>query len=428
MQDLEGYLTGKRETSEYIQHEALEAALNDESPAKRARLAAAATTMSTAVAAAASDATAILSHHATDAAAAAAPDAAVEQSALRTILANERQLRDRNSMLTVPGGNFQRVLDLLSGVLKEDASVAQRNRDAVAAKERKEREDAARRRGKDSASGPKPSGRYQRETAPDTGLQQIGAQNLGLQQVGFAPIAAVTAAAAAANDINNTVAEGAPSVAAAAAPPVDDRRRHQQQQQENERREQHRHQQQQLKRKSAPPPPTNPVPIIMVPPAASALLNMINAKEFLENGVYATPDQAAAAGSGPPENGIYHKINRTIGRKNGAMKYYVTDKEPTKKEDWKRVIGVFCLGKPWQFKRFPFKGASTGDMVDTFQRVCGVYLHYSDEPVDPQVKKWNVKLIKISRHSRENDADVAREFWAHIDAFWKTQSKKDVKK
>ena len=29
--------------------------------------------------------------------------------------------------------------------------------------------------------------------------------------------------------------------------------------------------------------------------------------------------------------------------------------EPERKEDWKRVVAVFCLGKPWQFKKWPFK-------------------------------------------------------------------------
>jgi hypothetical protein len=48
------------------------------------------------------------------------------------------------------------------------------------------------------------------------------------------------------------------------------------------------------------------------------------------------------------------RIMRTIGR-SAPVEYHVTDKEPTKKEDWARVVGVICLGKAWQFKKWPFK-------------------------------------------------------------------------
>lgn len=394
-----GYLTGKRDTSHFIKLGDVDDLAADEAPAKRPRIDA-------------------------SAAAAPAPDAAVEQSALRTIIANERQLRDRNTMLSVPGRSFQRVLAILDGAVQEEASREARRRQQEDYKRQKEEE--ARRK---QTTAPQPSGRYQRETAPEAGLQRIGAQNLGLQQVGFAagPVDPSRPSGGAPPPPPPAYVK-APQVPA--PPPPEDSRQQQQQRQSQQHRpssgsdrksggptssnhhQQHRQQQ----------PVRNLTPIIMVPPAATAMINMLNAPSFLEGGVYQTAEQAAAAGAHHPEKG-YLKLTRNVGGK--KVHYHVTDKEPKKPEDWERVVGVFCLGKPWQFKKFPFRGASSGDLVDTFQKVCGFYLHYTDEPLDPQVKKWNVKFIKIGRHSRDGDPDAAREFWTHLDGFLKSHNKRN---
>lgn len=385
--DLVEYLTGKRETSDYIQLSSVPGAAGDEAPAKRARI------------------------DGGDAGAAAAggqdidmmpaDDGTAEHSALRTIIANERQLRDRNTMLSVPGRSFKRVLDLLDMVVKEEQArnlIEEREKESARNKaeaERKKREGVA----------PQPSGRYQRETAPDGALQQIGAKDLGLQQVGFGagPAALVPQATAppppeAQKPPPQQPPPRSSSKPSAASGSAKD------------------------KAKEQPRLLRNPTPLIMVPPGGAALLNMLNAPEFLTEGNYKTPQDAAAAGAKLPEGKTYHTIYRKIGR-NKPIKYHITDKEPKSKEDWARVVGVFCLGKPWQFKKFPFSGAANGDLVDTFQRVCGVYLHYSDEPIDAQVKKWNVKMIKIGRHSREGDADAVRSFWTHLDGFIKAHKK-----
>jgi parafibromin len=394
--DLVEYLTGKRETSDYIQLSGVPGApTGDEAPAKRARIAGGGG--ASAAPGGPGDIEMI-----------PAADAEAGHSALRTIIANERQLRDRNTMLSVPGRSFKRVLDLLDHVVKEEIA---RNNAEDQKREAARRKEEIKRQQREGVA-PQPSGRYNRETAPDGALQQIGAQNIGLQQVGFA------AGPAAATMLQPQ-----------APPPPPPQAHHQQQQKQptpksstklsaasgRDIREKEKSKEQQK--------PTNPTPLIMVPPGGSSLINMLNAPEFLTAGNYKTPQAAAAAGAKLPEGKTYHTILRTIGREKKPIKYHVTDKEPTSKQDWDRVVGVFCLGKPWQFKKFPFKGASNGDLVDTFQRVSGVYLHYSDEPIDAQVKKWNVKMIKIGRHSREGDADAVRAFWTHLDGFIKAHKR-----
>ena len=74
-------------------------------------------------------------------------------------------------------------------------------------------------------------------------------------------------------------------------------------------------------------------------------------------------------------------IERTIGREK-AVPYEVTDVEPAHRRDWDRVVAVFCSGKAWQFKTWPFRGAASGDLLDTFQRVLGVYLYFQDQTVE----------------------------------------------
>lgn len=321
----------------------------------------------------------------------------LEQHALRDILANERQLRDRNSMLSIPGRTFDKVLDLLDSVLKGGSSVHPAEGGDRA-------EDGENKKRRQPLVGPRPSGRYQRETAQDGALKQIGAQNLGVEQVGFGMLAP---------DDQATAPRAPPPSHTSGHPHPRAAPRHHNKQ-----------------------PPTKPshkldpsrrarnlTPIIIVPPAATALINMANAKLFLEQGIYRAPEQEIAPVS-ELQTHNYLRVMRTMGRPAPGVKYHVTDKEPSTKEDWARVVAVFALGKPWQFKKFPFAGASSGDMVDTFQKVCGVYLHYGDEPVDPQVKRWNVKLLKISRHSRDKDGEVLREFWGHLDSFLQAKNSK----
>ncbi|KAI5070240.1 hypothetical protein GOP47_0015096 [Adiantum capillus-veneris] len=148
-------------------------------------------------------------------------------------------------------------------------------------------------------------------------------------------------------------------------------------------------------------------PIILVPSAAQTLLNMYNAKEFLEDGVYV----AADAKNKKPEVVTFH---RKMGRPK-PVKYEVRDK-PTalSPKDWERVIAVFVLGKEWQFKDWPFK-----DHVEIFSKIMGIYLRFEDDSVDSAkiVKQWNVKIISLSKHKRHQDRTAVLQFWDSLENF-----------
>ena len=351
MQHLEQYLTGKKDTSEYILPDQLPQQLDQSVQKAGSRPGKA------------DDAKHV----------AAAGQDDKEDVALKTILSNELQLRNRNTMLSVTGRSFDKVLDILRDVAREELQLAAKaNRGAAKA-----------------VVGPRSSGRFERQTATDATMKQIGAQSLGIQNVGFGGSAPKAPAKSEPSPQKREQAI-APLMPAAIPRPM-------------------------KRAKESRPKAT---PLILVPPATSALINMINVREFLETGNFMSSEEALSKGA---KKRPYERCTRTEGR-NAPVKYHITDKDPSKQEDWDRVVAVFCLGKAWQFKKWPFEGASTGDMVATFMRVAGLYVHYTDEPIDPLVKTWNVKMISIGRHSRSGDGGAMREIWSHIDAFIKSNN------
>ena len=58
---------------------------------------------------------------------------------------------------------------------------------------------------------------------------------------------------------------------------------------------------------------------------------------------------AAAVGRGKlPKD----RIHRSVGRAR-PIRYEITDRAPSDKATWDRVVALFCLGKAWQFKAYP---------------------------------------------------------------------------
>lgn len=95
------------------------------------------------------------------------------------------------------------------------------------------------------------------------------------------------------------------------------------------------------------------VPIIIVPEAATSLITIYNAREFLENGNYEPSEKAKAKRYGGKHPGTV-KVKRESFAKNGKRIFYeVYDKTKSfSSRDWERVVAVFALGKSWQFKNW----------------------------------------------------------------------------
>lgn len=306
------------------------------------------------------------------------------EGTLKAIMANELRLRNRNTMLSVPGRSFDAVMDILYNVGVEEINRTKKLNVGSF--------------NPNNVTAPRSSGRYERQTTTDAAMRQMGADALGLESVGFGD--------------DDDIQFSQPSQAPPPPPPEPEGRRAAMPPP-----------QQKTQQLVVPKPvarasaPTQPkmTPLILVPSSASTLLNMYNIKRFLEEGVFVPPEEARAAN---PNKEVYVRCLRREGRDpKRPVKYHVTDRDPTRKEDWDRLVSVGVLGKAWQFKRWPYKGASSGDMVDTFLKVAGVYFYYAEEPIDPLIKQWNVKLIPISRHSRAKDETAQRAFWEYVDGF-----------
>ncbi|GAX79100.1 hypothetical protein CEUSTIGMA_g6540.t1 [Chlamydomonas eustigma] len=173
----------------------------------------------------------------------------------------------------------------------------------------------------------------------------------------------------------------------------------------------------------APPPgdktrQQNPVPIIIVPSGLTAILNLYNAKQFFENGQYERSDvaQQKAGGSGKAPMVL---VKRTVEKPAGkSAMYQIIDKAPEKgHDDWKRVVGVIVQGAKWQFKDWPHKGVAEGDLSEVFSQVCGFYLYFSDEKIPEAVTNWNVRKLALHKDNRHLDMTVLLGVYRHLDTF-----------
>lgn len=142
-------------------------------------------------------------------------------------------------------------------------------------------------------------------------------------------------------------------------------------------------------------------PIIIVPQGRTALVNMFNAKQFLQDGQF----QSKATGA--------KKNMEVVDRRNGKhnVRFEVVDNVKNfKPADWKRVVAVFVQGPEWQFKDWKkYKEFQT--VPDILSKVCGFHIMYEDEMVDQKVKQWRCKVLKLSKHKRHLDGPASSLFW-----------------
>lgn len=152
-------------------------------------------------------------------------------------------------------------------------------------------------------------------------------------------------------------------------------------------------------------------PIIIVPSASQTLLNTFNVKEFLEDGVYVSPE-VKVKGMAKKVDIVF--VQRKMGRER-PVPYEVRDKvQGLTSKDWERVVAIFVLGKDWQFKGWPFS-----DRVEIFNKFMGVFLRFEDDSVESakQVMQWNVKIINLSKHKRHQDKTAVLNFWQGLDSY-----------
>jgi len=84
-----------------------------------------------------------------------------------------------------------------------------------------------------------------------------------------------------------------------------------------------------------------------VPAAPTSMINMYNARQLLEEGVFVPPMEAKAAFGSRPKP-TKHEVYRVDARTGTSRKYYVVDSvTQLRPSDWGKVVAVFAHGPEW---------------------------------------------------------------------------------
>uniref|UniRef100_A0AAV1T035 Parafibromin n=1 Tax=Peronospora matthiolae TaxID=2874970 RepID=A0AAV1T035_9STRA len=153
-------------------------------------------------------------------------------------------------------------------------------------------------------------------------------------------------------------------------------------------------------------------PIIVVPAGFSDLFTMLNAKEFLEEGVYVSNMQKKAEGVRKQQ-----EMMVTHEEEGHVYTFKVVDTVSRfRDKDWRSVVGVIVSGQSWQFKGWKWKFP-----LEVFKKVCGVHIYNQGSQLNPEIKQWDVKVLMIHPDKRHLDKVAAKEFWRFLFAFMKVK-------
>eukprot|EP00668_Euglena_longa_P046341 GGOE01062026.1.p1 GENE.GGOE01062026.1~~GGOE01062026.1.p1 ORF type:complete len:488 (+),score=155.83 GGOE01062026.1:26-1465(+) len=166
------------------------------------------------------------------------------------------------------------------------------------------------------------------------------------------------------------------------------------------------------------------LPIIIVPNAPSSLIDIFNARDFLEEGVWIDPCEKkiqlaqAFQGKSFREDNIIISSSKLVRPTELAAlhgkftQFRVTDSpHRIKPSDWDFVCGCFVLGTTWQFRTW-----FSESPVEIFNRLCGFHLTFTDDQPHPLTSKWSVTQLRVGKQEsqRHMDRKVAKEFWQRL--------------
>ncbi|MED6244650.1 accessory factor associated with RNA polymerase II [Ataeniobius toweri] len=175
----------------------------------------------------------------------------------------------------------------------------------------------------------------------------------------------------------------------------------------------------------ARPPPNQKkgsrTPIIIIPAATTSLITMLNAKDLLQDLKLVTSEDKKKQGI-QRDNEVLLQRRKDQIQPGGTtlsvtVPYRVID-QPLKlaPQDWDRVVAVFVQGPAWQFKGWPWL-LPDGSPVDIFAKIRAFHLKYDEAKTDPNVQKWDVTVLELSRHKRHLDRPVFLRFWETLDRY-----------
>lgn len=154
--------------------------------------------------------------------------------------------------------------------------------------------------------------------------------------------------------------------------------------------------------------PDSTVPIIVVPQAMTAIINMYNAHDLLDKGIFVDPKKKREENPIKPQKLTFERASFFDKSKN--CKYMVIDNiTALKKEEWQRVVAVFVSGAEWQFKGWPWSS-----IASIFDNVCAFHIHYDDELLNPKIATWRCQRLTVSKIKRYKDRSTVLDMWNHL--------------
>lgn len=162
-------------------------------------------------------------------------------------------------------------------------------------------------------------------------------------------------------------------------------------------------------------------PILIVPLHTTATVTKYNVQDFLQGHGHQSTLKLLASLVAKPEKLIFKRA--PIQDSSQTVWYTLPSGLPTeievidsvndlKPDDWDRVVGVFCVGKEWQFKGFKWESSK-----DLFSNVPGIFVYDSTDPnYDPSLgKDWKVGKYDLSIKNQGHYFRFLSAFWNSID-------------
>lgn len=161
-------------------------------------------------------------------------------------------------------------------------------------------------------------------------------------------------------------------------------------------------------------------PIIIVPASGSALITLLNAKEFLQDYKFVSVEEKKRSGGAKETEVLVQRKKEVLlnGQTQAVTVPFRVIDQPLKltTAEWNRVAAVFLQGPSWQFKGWPWL-LPDGSPVEIFTKIKAFYVSFEGRKVDPNVLKWDVHTLTVNETRRHKDRASVMKFWEALEKF-----------
>ncbi|KAJ1943308.1 accessory factor associated with RNA polymerase II [Linderina macrospora] len=148
-------------------------------------------------------------------------------------------------------------------------------------------------------------------------------------------------------------------------------------------------------------------PIIVVPAATTAMINMYNIKDLLQDHKFVESREFMEKG-GPKPRELH--VDHTLSDGSSTRFRVVDSVQDFTDNDWAAIVCVFTQGAAWQFKNWTWKSPE-----EVFKNCLGFYPKYQDERPKETTRTWGISMLNIERSKRHTDRATVVGLWNSIE-------------